>query len=218
MKKLFTFCLMFCVGVVPALPVSASEVVVEKYQDEDQQKSDRDAQREAAIREKAELMGLGTEVKVAIRGVYSGRDLLTHRGIIAEISDEHLGLQVGDRTLQIDYGEIEKFSLTKNKYKANGQVDPARVRQVVAEVGIGKKAQLKLVSDKKITGTIQAIFSDSFTVADIETGQSETLLFSEVSEIQQKGKIPTWAKVTIIDGVVGFGTLLVIGILMAVYD
>jgi ABC-type phosphate transport system auxiliary subunit len=212
MKRLIVFYLMFCVGVVPALPIDTSKVVPEEDQNDSQQKSDKDVKREAEIKAKVELLRLGAEVKVAMRGAYTKGKLTTHRGTIAEISDECLGLQVGDRTLQIDYDQIEELSLTKNKYKASGQVDPVAVRRVVADVGMGEKAKLKLDSDKKISGVIQSVASDSFTIADSKTGQTETVLFSEVTEIQ-KDKMSTGARVAIIAGVVAgilFGIFLAI--------
>jgi hypothetical protein len=44
---------------------------------------------------------------------------------------------------------------------------------------------MKLSSDKKITGTIQSIGEESFVITDSD-GQSVTVPFSEVTEIDQK--------------------------------
>ena len=208
MKELIVFFLMFCVSVAPALPMDASEVVLEEIQDDDQQKSDKDAKREAEIKAKTELLGLGAEIKVKMRSAVSRSHPVTHRGIIEEIFAEGIGLRVGDEIQQIRYSRIEKLNLTKDKYKAKEQVDPARVRQVAAEIGVGEKAKLKLVSNQEIKGRIRSVSVDSFLIADSKTGQTETVLFSEVTEIK-KDRMPTWTRVAIIGGVVT--AVLVIG-------
>ena len=206
MKELITFCLMICVIVTPAIPVGASEVVLENTQDKDQNKSDKDAKREAAVKEKAELLGLGAEIEVVMRKTNSRGERIHHRGILEEISAEGLGLKIKDKTTHIQYSQIDRLRLTENKYKANGQVDPVRVRQVAAELGVGKDIQLKLTSDKKITGELQSLSSDSLVIADSKKGLFETVPFREVKEIKGKG-MPGWGKALIIGGV-AFGALI----------
>lgn len=200
MKRFSAFCLMLCIGVIPAMPLGANEVVLENRQGNDQKKSDKDAKREASIKAKAELFGLGADVKVVMRRTNLQGEHVTHRGIISEISAEGFGLQVKDETLQIRYGQIDRLNLSKNKYKADGPVDPARVRQVAAELGTGKKIQLKLTSDKKMTGEILSFKSDSLVIAETNVGQIETVPYHDVKEIKGKGW-PVWSKVLIIGGV-----------------
>jgi hypothetical protein len=45
MKQFIAFFLMFCIGVIPALPMDASEIVLEENEEDDQQKSDKNAER-----------------------------------------------------------------------------------------------------------------------------------------------------------------------------
>ena len=208
MKKFTAFCLMFFIGVIPAIPLERSAVVLENIQDNDQNKSDREAKREAALKAKTELLGLGADIKVVMRKTNLRGEHIRHRGIIDEISADGFGLKAKDETLRIQYSQIDRLLLAKNKYKANGQVDPVKVRQVAAELGIGKGIQLKLISDRKMKGEIQSLTSDSLVIADLKKGQIETVPFDDIKEIKGKG-MPAWGKALIIGGAV-FGALIVV--------
>ena len=199
MKRFSAFCLMFFVSVIPTMPLDAVEVALEKSPENNQQKSDKDAKREADIKAKAELLGVGAEIKIVMRSVLYRRDPETHRGIIDEISADGLSLQAKDETMRFRFSQIDRLNLTKNKYKAKGDADPVAVRRVVVEIGMGKKINLKLGSDQKSKGTIYSIASDDFAIVDSETDLIETVLFTDVIEISKTG-MSNWLKYTIIGG------------------
>ena len=123
MKRFTAFCLMFFIGVIPAMPLEVRGDVLENKQDNDQNKSDKDAKREAAIKAKTELLGLGADVKIVMRRTNLSGEHIRHRGTINEISAEGFELQAKGETLHIQYSQIDRLVLAKNKYKANGQVD-----------------------------------------------------------------------------------------------
>lgn len=204
MNKVLVCCLMFFMSVIPAMPLDGVGVVLKESHKNDQQKSDRDAKREAAIKEKAELLGLEKDVIISMRG-FPPTYL---RGIIENISVDSLGFKVGDQIQQIKYSQIDKLRLAKRKYKAKGQVDPVAIRLIVVDLAKDKEAKLKLASDTKIKGRILSFGSDSFTIWDTDTYRMERILFSEVTEIQE-AKMPIWKKVLIGVGVGIFGAFII---------
>ena len=80
MKRFTAFCLMFFIGVIPAMPLEVRGDVLENKQDNDQNKSDKDAKREAAIKAKTELLGLGADVKIVMRrtNLRGGAKIISH--------------------------------------------------------------------------------------------------------------------------------------------
>jgi len=100
MKKLIALCLLFCISVCPAFPIDANKIVL-KENGNDRKKSDKDAQREAEIKTKAGLLGLGSEIKVVMRHSVNRSHPVTHRGTIDEICNEGIVIQAGDKTTRL---------------------------------------------------------------------------------------------------------------------
>ncbi len=82
---------------------------------------------------------------------------------------------------------VAELNLVHPHYKANGQSDVTRVRQVVSDLGLGQETTLKLISQNKLMGYIRSIDRDSFTIVDSRTGEAVFVFFNEVSMIE-KGK------------------------------
>lgn len=205
MKKLAVCFLIFFMNVIPAMPLDSAGVVLKESSENKRQKSERDAKREADVKAKAELLGLGTDIKIV---TLSSPPIFIH-GIIENISADSLRLKAGDQIKQIKYSQIDTLRLAKQKYKAQGQVNPVAVRLIAIDLAKDKEVKLKLVSDKKIKGRILSVDSDSFIIYNSETIQREPVLFSKVVEIQE-ARMPGWKK-----GLIGVG--IGIGILAIVY-
>ncbi len=190
---------MFSLSVIPASHISASEVVLEEFKDEDRQKSDKDARPEASIKEKAELLGLGADIRVVMRGIDFQGQSLAYMGIIEENSADQLKPKIGNEIRPLDYGQIKELNFYTNRYKTQEQVDPDVVRRVADNIGIGQKVKIKLASDTKISGTIQSIEEEGFVVAS--NGKLVPVKYAEVKEIKKK-KFPAWGKAAIAVGAV----------------
>ena len=89
----------------------------------------------------------------------------------------------------------------QTKYKAKGQIDPAQVRTVVTNLGVGKNIKLKLNSGVAFTGEIMEIATSSVTIAQSKKAQPNVVAYDQIQELQEK-KFPGWAKAYIITGVI----------------
>ncbi len=206
MRKQIVSFLIYCLVLMPAWHGSAGTFVHAEVRYGNPQKSDSRSKQEADIKAKAELLGLGADIKVVARRNSRG-ELIVYRGIIEDLSSDELKLQIRNETQPIDYDKIRKLNFYTDKYKTEGIVDPVAVRRVVVELGIGQKAKLMLHSDQRIKGSIQSIASDSFTINDLKTGQGKTISFAEVTAIQ-KEKFPGWATGLIVGGAATLGVLI----------
>jgi len=205
MRRALVLCLMICLGVIPVLPKS-TDVIAEQKEDDVQKQSSKELRRQAAIREKIELMGSGAQIQAVMRGSSSP---VTLKGEIDKIAAENFGIKTKDRVQQLQYSQIERVSLSKGGYKAQGVVDPVRVRRVVADIEVGNRAKIKLASSERFSGTIQSIEKESFVITS--QGRSSPVKYGEVAEIKKTG-LPTGTKLAIVGAAVG-GVLLVFAIL-----
>jgi len=195
MRRALALCLMICLSVIPALPGSRDMI---PEQNDVQKESPKELKRQAALREKLERMGSGAQVRVAMRG---SSPPVTMQGTIDEIAPETFALKTKDGITRLQYRQIEKVSLTKGGYyRSSEATDPVRVRQVLADMGIGENVKIKLNSGDRLTGKIQTIDENSVTLMEAKTGQSRVVAFSEIKELNKK-TFPTWGKAVIIVGV-----------------
>jgi ribosome maturation factor RimP len=190
MRGFLSVCLIFCLGVLPAMPHSADE----------------NGKQAASIQEQINLLGVGTSIKVVLRGVYDGRKPLIQQGIIREIAEDHFKLTIGDQPQHYAYSQIETLELTQLQYKKQGQTDPAAVRRIVVGTGQNQRVRIKLLSNKKLTGTIQSFTNDDFILLSSDQ-QSVTVPFTEVAEIGPK-KTPLGVKAAIAIGAAAGGLLI----------
>jgi hypothetical protein len=175
----------------------------------DQQQSVKDVIRAAKIKERVEGLGVGAIVTVRLN---DGRE---QRGLIDDVAEESFQLAQNSQTFPLHYVDVTDLHLVNPKYKAKGQVDPIRVRQVVFNLGVGQQAKLKLISGEKIIGDIRSIDKEAFTIYDSRTDKRASVSFNEVSEIEKKsGSIGTGKQLLgIAMGVgVAMGILLAIGL------
>lgn len=95
-----------------------------------------------------------------------------------------------------------------------GQGDAAseKVKADVAKRGTGPKAKVnvKLKDKTKLKGYINQRGSDSFTLADSETGQMRTLSYAEVSEVKKSGGLSLLTKI-------GIGVGIFVGVLAILF-
>ena len=69
--------------------------------------------------------------------------------------------------------------------------DPATVASQVRKFGVGKAVKVKLTGGEKLSGRIQSIGGDSFTVKVSKTGGQRTIPYSQVTEVKDPGPL-TW--------------------------
>jgi hypothetical protein len=146
----------------------------------DQQQSVKEVIQAAKVKEKVEGLGVGAEVTVKLN---DGRK---QRGRIDNTAEENFQLIPNNQTFPLRYVDVSDLHLVNPKYKAKGQVDPIRVRQVVFNLGVGQHAKLKLISGLKIIGDIRSIDKEAFDIFASSTNKKASVPFSEVSEIEKK--------------------------------
>jgi ribosome maturation factor RimP len=198
MTKVVVLCLILCVSVMPVFPASA---VFERTDNEMRGQSPKELQRQAEFRKKINLMGPGAEIRIALRGSSAP---VRYEGVVDEITAESFKLKMKDRTLSIQYGQIETLNLKKQYYRPFGEPDPAQVRQIVAGLGVGQKVRVMLVSNERFSGTIRSFEKEDFVISS----RSQSVKFNEVKEIEKK-HFPTAAKVVI-------ASVAVLGVIVAV--
>jgi hypothetical protein len=93
-----------------------------------------------------------------------------------------------------------------------GDAAAEKVKTSVAKRGTGPKAKVnvKLKDNTKLKGYITQAGSDSFTVADSNTGQTRTLAYADVAEVRKPGGLSLAAKI-------GIGVGVAVGVLALVY-
>jgi ribosome maturation factor RimP len=195
MKRMLVLFLMICVSVIPVLPGSVDDVIPTQNGSNAQKLSEKELKRRDAFRKKVKLMGSGAQIRVVLRGTSD----VIYQGTIDEITAEGFKLKTSDQTLPIQYGQVEKLNLKNGRYKTQGQPDPILVRQIVADMGVGESAKVKLTSNERFSGTIQSIEEESFVITS--NGRSSPMKYGDVTEIEKK-RLPAWAKMAIISGVV----------------
>jgi hypothetical protein len=159
------------------------------------QQSQEERSRQESVKAKVNALGIGAEIKALLDGK-------SRQGRIVEIQDQAFVLDEKVLTSILRYDEVQQVVLAESKYKAQGQVDPDRVRQVVVDIGVGKQAVVMLVSKMRVQGKIEAIENTSFTIVDSKAGVSTPVTYSEVLQIKRKG-FPGWAIAAILACIAG---------------
>jgi hypothetical protein len=113
---------------------------------------------------------------------------------------------MGNRPQQYTYGQIESLELVQLQYRRQGPVDPIAVLRIVAGIGKNQKVRIRLVSEKKLTGTIQSFTKENFVLTS-SNQPSITVPFHEVAEIGPK-KAPLGMKAAIAIGATAGGLLI----------
>jgi hypothetical protein len=161
------------------------------------------------LRDKVELMGVGTRIYLTMRGSSENGP---SEGTIEEISPEGFTFAANNKSTQVSYEKIQKLTLKTRKYKTHGVPDPAEVRRVAADLGVGKTARVKLVSDANMAGAIHSLDRDSFVI--LIKGMETQLNYSQVKEIQKK-QMSAGTKAAIAGAAVGGVLLTTYAVLVA---
>jgi hypothetical protein len=201
MRNVVVFCLMICASLTPVLPAPVDDVAGQGRSDSSQL-SEKELNRQARLREKAELFGPGAQIQILMRG--SAIETV-YKGEIDEISANSLKLKTKDLILPIMYGQIESLNLIKRRYRANGKPDPVQVRRVAADIGIGEKATVDLVSSAHFSGKIESIDKESLTMNS--QGRPQQIRFSEVKGIK-RSQFPVWKQAVLGVGI-GFAAVAI---------
>jgi ribosome maturation factor RimP len=195
MKIALVLFLMIFVSLMPVLPRSMDDAIPTQNGNDAQKLSNKELKRQDALRKKVELMGSGAQIRVLMRGAAA----VTYEGTIDEITAESFNLKTRDQILPVQYDQVERLTLKEQRYKTQGQPNSVRVRQIVADMGVGENAKVELASNERLSGTIQSIEEESFVITS--KGRSLLLKYDEVKEIEKK-RLPAWAKVAIVGGVI----------------
>jgi hypothetical protein len=190
--------LVFCMIVLMSLPAIPGTAFGEQERSIAPKRSQKELQRQASLREKAEFFGPGAQIRITLRGGSSAAD--QGEGEIDEISESSFKLKTKESgLLMYEYRQLESLHLKQVSYKSIGQPDPVQVRRVAYELGIGNKVNLDLIDLKRFSGIIQSFEKESFVVASNKNPVS--VQYGEVKAID-KMKFPAWGKVAIVAGVV----------------
>lgn len=75
------------------------------------------------------------------------------------------------------------------KAQAGKDSEVERARARVQKIGVGREArvEVKLRDKSKVKGYVSAAGEDSFTVADSQTGASQTIAYADVTEVKKQG-------------------------------
>jgi sRNA-binding regulator protein Hfq len=69
--------------------------------------------------------------------------------------------------------------------------DPSTVASQVRKFGVGKAVKVKLTGGEKLSGHIQSIGGDTFTVKLSKRGGERTIPYAQVAEVKDPGPL-TW--------------------------
>ena len=147
--------------------------------------------RASDVKSRVEGLGVGALVTVSLEN-----DVKT-QGQITEIQDSSFKLLDGGSSRSISYRTASGIGLVKPNYKADGAVDPVRVRQSVVNLGVGKTAVVRS-RNSRFKGKIESIGKENFTLR--ASGAPQTLNFVDVTEVKRKG-FPAWGVGAIAAGV-----------------
>lgn len=175
----------------------------------DQQTSVKEVIRASRVREKVRGFGVGALITVKLV------DSRKQRGRISDVGEDSFHLAGGDRTASLSYSEVADLSLVNPKYKAKGEVDASRVRQILFDVGVGQQAKLKLISGARVKGDIRSIDKDGFAIFDSNTNKTISIPFKDVTEIEKKGG-SIWPGKQLLWIGIGVGVaMLIVGVALA---
>lgn len=136
----------------------------------------------AQTKQKVSQLGVGAEVEVVYRGGEPAA------GTIQAIEDDAFVLAPTGRfgTTRFSYDEVDNILPLKLSYKASGQPDPDQARRVVAGLGVGQHARVKLTGGSVVVGPILTIEQDHFTVSASAKGQPVKIAYTEVQQVRRK--------------------------------
>jgi ribosome maturation factor RimP len=178
MRKALVFLLMILMN-LPAISGTGADSADKKSDVSNQ--SEKQLKQQESIKKKVELFGLGAKVKVVMRGSSANA---SYEGVIDEISGESFRLKMKNQSTTYQYAQIESMSYPRGKYKTGKQVDPAQVRGIAVEIGIGEKATIDIVSSKqRVKGTILSIEKENL-VTDFQ-GNQLPIKFNDVKLIER---------------------------------
>jgi hypothetical protein len=132
----------------------------------------------ALLKQKIELCGVGTSVKVKL---VKGRKI---KGTVASIGETGFAVEPekGVSRLQANYDQISELSFTVKGYKASGKPDASEARRVVAALGAGSHVMAR-TTEEKIHGRITAVESDHFVILPDDQVKSVEISYQDVQQV-----------------------------------
>jgi hypothetical protein len=130
------------------------------------------------LREKAELLGIGANVKVKL---FNGEKVA---GRISSIDDAGFTLipEGGTTSRQISYNETSELGYVSKAYHASATRDAAEARRVIANLGIAKHIMVRM-GQLKIHGQIRDIESDQFVILPDDKADPVAIAYQDVQQV-----------------------------------
>ena len=132
----------------------------------------------ALLKEKVELFGVGTNVKVKLT---DGQKM---KGLISSIDDGGFALapEPGNIGHRIDFDQVSELTLLAKKYAASGAPDAAEARRVIVALGTGKHVMVR-TAEMKIHGQIMAVERDHFVILPDDQTNSVNIAYQDVQQV-----------------------------------
>lgn len=130
------------------------------------------------VKAKVEGLGAGAEVRITLK------DHKKLKGRIERISGDAFGMAKGSQVKTIPYDDVSNLELASLRYEAKGQIDSARVRQVIFSLQPDRTAKVRLRSKTEIYGHVLSVDTNSFLIFDYASQKRITVLFDEVIRIE----------------------------------
>lgn len=141
----------------------------------------RAASSPAALKQRVEQFGVGTELKVKLAG---GDNL---RGQVESIGEDSflLAAKDGGAPREIAYSELKDLNYPKRGYKTDSAPDPAAAKRMVVQLGVGEHIMVKVSPTEKVRGHIREIHDSHFVIQPDGEAQTREVPYSSIWKVNK---------------------------------
>ncbi len=164
-KKVISIGLVVCLTCLSTAPLASADVI-------------RESAGCAQLKQKIELCGVGTSVKVKLT------DGKTAKGLISSVDETGFAVtpENGRASFQAKYDQVSELSFMVKGYKTSGTPDPPEARRVVAALGVSSHVMVR-TAEMKIHGRIEAVESDHFIILPDDQSRPVQISYHDVQQI-----------------------------------
>lgn len=140
------------------------------------------APRQTDLKQRVEQFGVGTELKLKLKG---GENV---RGSVASIGDDSFVVTSKDdgASREIAFNDLKKVSYPKRGYKSGGGTpDPAAAKRMVVQLGVGEHIMVKVSPTKKVRGYISEIHDDYFVIQPDGQASALQVPYSSIHKVNK---------------------------------
>jgi small nuclear ribonucleoprotein (snRNP)-like protein len=130
-----------------------------------------------------EQLGVGAEARATLKD--QQKEL---RGTVESFDDSVFHIRPG-RTGEpktIRYADVALLEFTQNEYRAEGSPDPATVRRVAVELGIGRKVRVRTQDGNTLVGRIGKLDAEQLNL-NVDKSGPMNVSYARVSELRRGG-------------------------------